>query len=97
MPGPIHSHNVCVFWCAILKHRPNIHCIVPIVGGYICSTTDTDGRCNDLLTDDQFSAGTYKLTFNTGEYFKRQSTNTFYPFVEVGHTFIFCTFVYVGI
>jgi 5-hydroxyisourate hydrolase len=48
------------------------------------SHTDQDGRCPQLLPeDDAFSAGVYRLIFETGSYFARQNIATLYPVVEV--------------
>ena len=46
--------------------------------------TDRDGRL--AIGPDELEPGDYTLTFLTGEYFARQDTPTFYPFVTV--TFI---------
>ena len=43
--------------------------------------TDADGRISDLATE--LSAGTYRLTFDTGRYFDGQ---TFYPEVAITFT-----------
>lgn len=49
--------------------------------------TDDDGRLRDLLSSDfNFTAGTYRLTFDTAAYFAAQQTESFYPTVTV--TFI---------
>jgi 5-hydroxyisourate hydrolase len=46
--------------------------------------TNKDGRVADLLPKDhQLLAGTYKLTFNTFEYFSARNTESFYPSVPV--------------
>ena len=43
-------------------------------------TTDTDGRVRDLLAEGgKLDAGTYRLTFGTGEYFKARGQATFFP------------------
>lgn len=48
------------------------------------STTNTDGRVNDLLAEgSSLHDGVYRLTFFTGEYFRRCGTNCFYPKVVV--------------
>lgn len=42
--------------------------------------TNDDGRVSDLLDDGfELSAGDYSLRFETGEYFRSQGTETFYP------------------
>ncbi|WVR09777.1 hydroxyisourate hydrolase [Kwoniella sp. DSM 27419] len=47
-------------------------------------TTNSDGRCTDLLSaDSKLAPGVYKMTFVTGEYFERTGTETFYPLVEI--------------
>lgn len=49
--------------------------------------TDADGRLRDLLSSDSdFREGTYRLTFDTADYFVAQKTESFYPAVTV--TFI---------
>jgi 5-hydroxyisourate hydrolase len=45
------------------------------------SVTDADGRCRDLATD--ASAGSYRLTFDTGSYMKRQGRTSIYPEVSI--------------
>lgn len=50
-------------------------------------TTNSDGRIPDLLPKDiNIEPGTYRLRFETKEYFEKQAQLTFYPFVEI--TFI---------
>jgi 5-hydroxyisourate hydrolase len=48
------------------------------------ATTDEDGRIADLGPVD-LDPGTYRITFETGTYFRRTNTKTFYP--EVALTF----------
>ena len=45
-------------------------------------TTDADGRVRDLGPE-RLDPGTYRLTFDTGAYFQRLSTDTFYPEVQI--------------
>jgi 5-hydroxyisourate hydrolase len=52
--------------------------------GVGASKTDADGRCRDLAKE--ASAGIYRLTFATGEYFKSMGRASIYP--EVAVTFI---------
>jgi 5-hydroxyisourate hydrolase len=48
------------------------------------SETDRGGRVNDLyLGRKELPAGTYRLVFETGKYFKTQGTATFFPRVEI--------------
>lgn len=46
--------------------------------------TDPDGRLRDLVPEGAvISAGTHRLTFDTGAYFAATSTEAFYPEVSV--------------
>ncbi|CAL4068369.1 unnamed protein product [Meganyctiphanes norvegica] len=45
--------------------------------------TNADGRASGFLTQAQFTAGIYKMFFDTGDYYKEQSSKCFYPYVEV--------------
>lgn len=46
--------------------------------------TDQDGRCSQLLSDDQLlQAGLYRLRFETGTYFAAQKIDALYPCVEI--------------
>lgn len=46
--------------------------------------TDNDGRIKNFFTGEvNLGHGTYKLIFNTGEYFESEGIDSFYPFVEV--------------
>lgn len=45
--------------------------------------TDKNGRITDFLKTDNSNIGIYKLTYFTKEYFKRNQTESFYPFIEV--------------
>ena len=46
--------------------------------------TDAKGRVSDLyIPGEALQAGTYRLIFETGEYFKTQGVPTFFPRVEV--------------
>ena len=44
--------------------------------------TDSDGRVADLGPE-RLEAGTYRLSFATGEYFARTQRQTFYPVVSI--------------
>lgn len=48
--------------------------------------TDDDGRFKGLLKPGQLKAATYRITFETGVYFKAQGRQGFYPFVPVVFT-----------
>lgn len=64
----------------ILQHLENQFSWVQIAEG----NTDHDGRVKNLLADEvKMQHGTYKLIFNTHEYFEREGIDSFYPFVEV--------------
>lgn len=46
--------------------------------------TDSEGRLIDLIGDDEpLGIGTYRLTFETGDYFAAHGVETFYPRVAV--------------
>eukprot|EP00126_Sphaerothecum_destruens_P007202 Sdes_comp19734_c0_seq4m11718 len=54
--------------------------------------TNQDGRCPDIyIHPDDLKAGLYKICFDTGSYFLKNSIQGFYPHVEVlcsfAHTF----------
>jgi len=57
------------------------------VGGWqtvASATTDADGRAAELLSRGAaLPAGTYRLWFNTGEYFRGRGVESFYPHVEI--------------
>ena len=48
------------------------------------SATDADGRCRDLAAD--APAGDYRLTFDTGSYFKRLGRTGIYPEISITFT-----------
>ena len=51
--------------------------------------TNNDGRIPDLLPQQRnLKPDTYKMVFDTGSYYAKANTKTFYPKVEI----IFCTF-----
>jgi 5-hydroxyisourate hydrolase len=53
----------------------------------VTSITNADGRIPNLLNKDVIlEPGTYKLKFETKEYFEKQGVQTFYPFVEITFT-----------
>jgi 5-hydroxyisourate hydrolase len=43
------------------------------------SSTDADGRVKELVPEGQLTAGTYRITFDTGTYFSTQGVEGFYP------------------
>uniref|UniRef100_A0A1L8DZ36 5-hydroxyisourate hydrolase n=1 Tax=Nyssomyia neivai TaxID=330878 RepID=A0A1L8DZ36_9DIPT len=45
--------------------------------------TNTDGRCDQFLTREQFSAGTYKMFYGVEDYFVKTTGFSFYPYIEV--------------
>jgi len=45
--------------------------------------TNEDGRASAFLTWEQFTPGTYKMHFATGQYFRGQEIESFYPYAEV--------------
>jgi 5-hydroxyisourate hydrolase len=45
--------------------------------------TDHDGRCAQLLPNDDLPAGLYRLVFDTATYFASQKIDALYPKVEI--------------
>ena len=45
--------------------------------------TDENGRCSSLLGETPLAAGTYRLTFHAGTYFKAQHVETFYSDIPI--------------
>jgi 5-hydroxyisourate hydrolase len=45
--------------------------------------TDQDGRCAQLLGQDELTPGVYRVSFDTGSYFLSQRVTGLYPVVEV--------------
>lgn len=46
--------------------------------------TNTDGRIANLLTKEEvLQTGLYKMRFETKDYFDKDRTATFYPYVEI--------------
>ncbi|AZA51367.1 hydroxyisourate hydrolase [Chryseobacterium carnipullorum] len=45
--------------------------------------TDTNGRISDFLPSEKDNLGIFKLTYFTSDYFKKNNTESFYPFIEV--------------
>ncbi|MBJ6119418.1 hydroxyisourate hydrolase [Pontibacter sp. BT310] len=45
--------------------------------------TDKNGRISDFLDSKRSNPGIYKLTYFTSDYFKKNHTESFYPFIEV--------------
>ncbi|KAL7858086.1 hypothetical protein AOLI_G00181880 [Acnodon oligacanthus] len=56
------------------------------VSRYQQRTTDKDGRCSDLITREAFTAGMYKIRFETGQYWETLGKICFYPYVEIVFT-----------
>ena len=46
-------------------------------------TTDADGRCPAMTEGLALEAGRYRMRFESGAWFARTGTETFYPWVEV--------------
>ena len=50
----------------------------------VSGVTNEDGRVPDFLPDsNSIAPGTYRMLFQTGEYFKKNNTPAFYPYVSV--------------
>lgn len=47
------------------------------------TATNGDGRIQFPFTNDSMAAGTYKLHFKIGDYYKNAGKETLYPYVEV--------------
>ena len=45
--------------------------------------TDGNGRCTGLLGSSQLEAGTYRLLFNAGAYYREMKTETFYSEISI--------------
>ena len=45
--------------------------------------TERNGRIGNFLKKNKNNDGVYKLIFKVDDYFKRNNTETFYPFIEV--------------
>ena len=45
--------------------------------------TDVDGRVRELAPGDALGAGIYRLTFETGAYYRTLGSDSFYPTVSV--------------
>lgn len=45
------------------------------------SATDSDGRCKDLMAD--ATAGAYRITFETADYFARAGRKSIYPEISI--------------
>jgi 5-hydroxyisourate hydrolase len=46
--------------------------------------TGKDGRCSNLISDDgKIAPGTYRLIFDTKQYFTTQGVESLYPVIEV--------------
>ena len=52
--------------------------------GVSAANTDQDGRCSQLLPDgEQLREGSYRLTFDTANYFAASKQDGLYPVVEI--------------
>jgi len=45
--------------------------------------TNQDGRIADWMEGESLAAGTYRISFDTGSYFKAVGLRAFYPVVEI--------------
>ncbi len=62
-----------------LERRRQSGAFLEIGGG----ETDSDGRLRAPLHDGHIEVGVYRLTFDSGAYFRAQGVETFYPSVSV--------------
>lgn len=49
-------------------------------------TTDSDGRCADLIIEADFKPGAYALEFEVGPYFASKSLDTFFDTIPIAFT-----------
>jgi 2-oxo-4-hydroxy-4-carboxy-5-ureidoimidazoline decarboxylase len=47
------------------------------------AATDADGRCRQLLLDDRFEPGIYRVRFDTAAYYEVKGLEGLYPYVDV--------------
>lgn len=47
------------------------------------TTTNSDGRCSQIVNIEQFLTGLYKLSFDVKPYFERKGIKSFYPYIEI--------------
>ncbi|KAM7424027.1 hypothetical protein PAMA_000407 [Pampus argenteus] len=52
----------------------------------VTGTTNNDGRCPGLITQQMFTPGVYKIRFETGQYWASMGETSFYPYVEIVFT-----------
>lgn len=45
--------------------------------------TDKNGRISDFLPSEKDNLGIFKLTYYTSDYFRKDNTESFYPYIEV--------------
>jgi len=45
--------------------------------------TDVNGRCNALMGGTKLEAGSYRLLFNAGAYYRERNTETFYSEIPI--------------
>ena len=45
--------------------------------------TDANGRCNTLMGEQKLQAGSYRLLFHAGSYYREQDTETFYSEIPI--------------
>ncbi|XP_033897349.1 5-hydroxyisourate hydrolase-like isoform X1 [Acipenser ruthenus] len=67
-----------------LEGPPNLQEWRPLT----CGVTNSDGRCPDLVSPETFTAGMYKMRFETGDYWNKLGETSFYPYVEIAFNII---------
>ena len=55
---------------------------------YFFRTANSNGRADQFLEREDFVEGTYKIKFETLEYFKQQDKDCFFPHAEVYSIFL---------
>ncbi|XP_032406566.1 5-hydroxyisourate hydrolase-like [Xiphophorus hellerii] len=69
---------------ALSLHRLDTNLMIWTMIGV--GTTNEDGCCPGLISQEAFVPGMYKLRFETGLYWERLGKTSFYPYVETVFT-----------
>lgn len=87
--GQTHSHQLSSHILDVSRGTPasgvKIRLEKQVAGTWIFvdeKTTDANGRITDFLPGNT-SNGIFKLTYLVSDYFKKNNTESFYPFIEV--------------
>lgn len=87
--GQTHSHQLSSHILDVSRGTPasgvKIRLEKQVAGNWTFvdeKTTDANGRISDFLPGNT-STGIFKLTYLVNDYFKKNNTESFYPFIEV--------------